>query len=57
MLEIWDTAAEECDHPLSPLFYRDVDAGAVVFDLADSDTLARASPGVTSSEGSAAAIS
>lgn len=35
-LDIWDTAGQEQYHALSPMFYRDADAGIVVFDLTDS---------------------
>jgi small GTP-binding protein len=35
MLEIWDTAGQEQYHALSPMFYRDADAGIVVFDITD----------------------
>lgn len=41
-LEIWDTAGQERYHALSPLFYRDADAGIVVFDLTDKDSFDRA---------------
>ena len=41
-LEIWDTAGQERYHALSPLFYRDAEAGIVVFDLTDSDSFTRA---------------
>lgn len=41
-LEIWDTAGQERYHALSPLFYRDAEAGIVVFDLTDADSFARA---------------
>jgi small GTP-binding protein len=40
-LDIWDTAGQEQYHALSPMFYRDADAGIVVFDLTDSSTFAR----------------
>ncbi|EAY00308.1 small GTP-binding protein, putative [Trichomonas vaginalis G3] len=41
-LEIWDTAGQERYHALSPLFYRDAEAGIVVFDLTDADSFTRA---------------
>jgi small GTP-binding protein len=34
-LEIWDTAGQEQYHALSPMFYRDANAGIVVCDLTD----------------------
>jgi small GTP-binding protein len=34
-LEIWDTAGQEQYHALSSMFYRDADAGIVVFDVTD----------------------
>jgi small GTP-binding protein len=34
-LEIWDTAGQEQYHALSPMFYRDADAGIVVCDVTD----------------------
>jgi small GTP-binding protein len=37
-LEIWDTAGQEQYHALSPMFYRDADAGIVVFDLTDQSS-------------------
>ena len=40
-LEIWDTAGQEQYHALSPMFYRDADAGIVVFDLTDSSSFAK----------------
>jgi small GTP-binding protein len=40
-LEIWDTAGQEQYHALSPMFYRDADAGIVVFDLTDSNSFGR----------------
>jgi small GTP-binding protein len=42
-LEIWDTAGQERYHSLSPLFYRDAEAGIVVFDVTDSDSFGKAS--------------
>jgi small GTP-binding protein len=36
--DVWDTAGQEQYHALSPLFYRDADAGIVVFDLTDRDS-------------------
>jgi small GTP-binding protein len=42
MLEIWDTAGQEQYHSLSPMFYRDADAGIVVFDVTDSSSFAKA---------------
>ena len=41
-LEIWDTAGQERYHALSPLFYRDADAGIVVFDLTDQESYDKA---------------
>ena len=41
-LEIWDTAGQERYHALSPLFYRDAEAGIVVFDLTDQESFDRA---------------
>jgi len=41
-LEIWDTAGQERYHALSPLFYRDAEAGIVVFDLTDMESFSRA---------------
>lgn len=41
-LEIWDTAGQERYHALSPLFYRDADAGIVVFDVTDLESFAKA---------------
>jgi small GTP-binding protein len=41
-LEIWDTAGQEQYHALSPMFYRDADAGIVVFDLTDQPTFKQA---------------
>ena len=46
-LEIWDTAGQERYHALSPLFYRDADAGIVVFDLTDAESFQRASKWTT----------
>lgn len=40
-LEIWDTAGQEQYHALSPMFYRDADAGIVVFDLTDSSSFTK----------------
>jgi small GTP-binding protein len=40
-LEIWDTAGQEQYHALSPMFYRDADAGIVVFDLTDQSTFSK----------------
>jgi small GTP-binding protein len=42
-LEIWDTAGQERYHSLSPLFYRDAQAGVVVFDITDRETFLKAS--------------
>jgi small GTP-binding protein len=42
-LEIWDTAGQERYHSLSPLFYRDAEAGIVVFDITDTDSFTKAS--------------
>lgn len=41
-LEIWDTAGQERYNALSPLFYRDAEAGIVVFDLTDQESFTRA---------------
>lgn len=41
-LDIWDTAGQERYHALSPLFYRDAEAGIVVFDITDADSFAKA---------------
>lgn len=41
-LEIWDTAGQERFHALSPLFYRDAEAGVIVFDLTDPESVTRA---------------
>ena len=41
-LEIWDTAGQERYHALSPLFYRDAEAGIVVFDLTDQTSFSKA---------------
>ena len=46
-LEIWDTAGQERFHALSPLFYRDAEAGIVVFDLTDLDSFTRAQKWIT----------
>lgn len=46
-LEIWDTAGQERFHALSPLFYRDAEAGVVVFDLTDPETVTRAEKWMT----------
>lgn len=46
-LEIWDTAGQEQYHALSPMFYRDADAGIVVFDLTDSNSFAKSKQWVT----------
>jgi small GTP-binding protein len=40
-LEIWDTAGQEQYHALSPMFYRDAEAGIVVFDLTDHSTFTK----------------
>ncbi|OHT05392.1 small GTP-binding protein [Tritrichomonas foetus] len=40
-LEIWDTAGQEQYHALSPMYYRDADAGIVVFDLTDMSSFAK----------------
>jgi small GTP-binding protein len=40
-LEIWDTAGQEQYHALSPMFYRDAEAGIVVFDLTDKSTFSK----------------
>jgi small GTP-binding protein len=40
-LEIWDTAGQEQYHALSPMFYRDAEAGIVVFDLTDQSSFSR----------------
>ncbi|OHT08048.1 small GTP-binding protein [Tritrichomonas foetus] len=42
-LEIWDTAGQERYHALSPLFYRDAEAGIVVFDITDKESFSKAS--------------
>ena len=42
-LEIWDTAGQERYHALSPLFYRDAQAGIVVFDITDGESFSKAS--------------
>jgi small GTP-binding protein len=42
-LEIWDTAGQDRYHSLSPLFYRDAEAGIVVFDITDTETFTKAS--------------
>jgi small GTP-binding protein len=42
-LEIWDTAGQERYHSLSPLFYRDAEAGIIVFDLTDTEIFSKAS--------------
>jgi small GTP-binding protein len=34
-LDIWDTAGQEQDHALSPMYYRDADVAVVVCDLTD----------------------
>jgi small GTP-binding protein len=41
-LEIWDTAGQERYHSLSPLFYRDAEAGVIVFDVTDADSFGKA---------------
>lgn len=41
-LEIWDTAGQERYHALSPLFYRNADAGIVVFDITDNQSFQKA---------------
>jgi small GTP-binding protein len=38
-LEIWDTAGQERFHALTPMFYRDAQGAAVVFDLTDNRAL------------------
>jgi small GTP-binding protein len=40
-LEIWDTAGQEQYHSLSSMFYRDADAGIIVFDLTDQASFVR----------------
>ena len=50
-LEIWDTAGQERYHALSPLFYRDAEAGIVVFDLTDSDSFTRAQKWISELKG------
>jgi small GTP-binding protein len=40
-LEIWDTAGQEQYHALSSMFYRDADAGIVVFDLTDQTSFSK----------------
>jgi small GTP-binding protein len=40
-LEIWDTAGQEQYHALSPMFYRDAEAGIVVCDLTDQASFAK----------------
>jgi GTPase SAR1 family protein len=42
-LEIWDTAGQERYHSISPLFYRDAEAGIIVFDITDLETFKKAS--------------
>lgn len=42
-LEIWDTAGQERYHALSPLFYRDSEAGIVVFDITNEESFTKAS--------------
>jgi small GTP-binding protein len=42
MLEIWDTAGEERFKSLSHLFYRDAEAGIVVFSIIEPESIARA---------------
>lgn len=46
-LEIWDTAGQERYHALSPLFYRDANAGIAVFDITDASSFQRASKWIT----------
>lgn len=41
-LEIWDTAGQERYHALSPLFYRDAEAGIVVFDITNEESFTKA---------------
>jgi small GTP-binding protein len=41
ILEIWDTAGQEQYRALSPMFYRDADAGIVVFDLTDANSFGK----------------
>lgn len=41
-LDIWDTAGQERYHALSPLFYRDSEAGIVVFDITDLESFQKA---------------
>jgi small GTP-binding protein len=41
VLEIWDTAGQEQYRSLSPMFYRDADAGIVVFDLTDANSFGK----------------
>lgn len=41
-LDIWDTAGQERYHALSPLFYRDSEAGIVVFDITDLNSFQKA---------------
>ena len=41
-LDIWDTAGQERYHSLSPLFYRDSEAGIVVFDITDLESFQKA---------------
>ena len=50
-LEIWDTAGQERYHALSPLFYRDAEAGIVVFDLTDADSFTRAQKWISELKG------
>ena len=46
-LEIWDTAGQEQYHALSPMYYRDADAGIVVFDLTDTNSFTKCKQWVT----------
>jgi small GTP-binding protein len=41
-LEIWDTAGQERYQSLSPLFYRDAEAGIAVFDVTDNESFSKA---------------
>jgi small GTP-binding protein len=42
-VEVWDTAGQEQYHALGPLFYRNAQAGIIVFDVTERSTFAQCS--------------
>lgn len=40
--EIWDTAGQERFHSLAPMYYRNAQAAAIVYDVSNVDSLAKA---------------